>query len=80
MSDFFHSGSAKFENRFGMTETFKMEADQRKMAHANFCKCLNFVNNSRNCTKFEPHGELGFPFDFSCCDLGMPLAFTLGFL
>ena len=72
----------KFENRFSSTDTFKMAADQRKMAHANFCKCRNFVNNSRNCTKFESPGELGFPFDLSCFDLGVTsrdLSMTLTF-
>ena len=28
-----------------------------------FSKCHNFVNNSRNCTKFEAHGDLGCSFD-----------------
>ena len=29
-----------------------------------FSKCRNFVNNSRNCTKFEAQGDHGCPFDF----------------
>ena len=28
-----------------------------------FSKCRNFVNNSRNCTKFEVQGDHGCPFD-----------------
>ena len=35
-----------------------------------FSKCHNFVNNSRNCTKFEAPGELGGPFDFSFLKFG----------
>ena len=47
-----------FENRYGSTDTFKMAADQRKMTCAS--KCRNFVNNSRNCTKFEAQGGHDF--------------------
>ena len=66
-----------------MTDTFKMAADQRKMASAIFSKCRNFVNNSRNCTKFDVHGELGCPFEFSYFDLGVTsrdLSMTLTFV
>ena len=52
-----------FENRYGSTDTFKMAADQRKITF--FSKCRNFVNISRNCTKFEAQGDHGeCPFDF----------------
>ena len=36
-----------------------------------FSKCYDFVNNTRNCTKFEAQGELGCPFDFSYFDRGV---------
>ena len=36
-----------------------------------FPKCRNFVNNSRNCTKFEAQGGHGCPFDCWCFDLGV---------
>ena len=62
-----------------------MAADQRKMAHTNFFKMpYDFVNNSRDCTKFEAQvGGLGCPFDFSYFDLGVKsddLSMTLTFL
>ena len=68
---FFTRGSIEFKNRFGSTDTFKMVADQRKMAVPIFSKCCNFVYNSRNCTKFEAQGELGGSFDLSYFDLGV---------
>ena len=36
-----------------------------------FSKCRNFVNNSRNCTKFEVQGDHGCPFDFWYFDHGV---------
>ena len=60
-----------FENRYGSTDTFKMAADQRKMTCAIFSKCRNFVNNSRNCAKYEAQGDHGCPFDCCYFDLGV---------
>ena len=58
-----------FENRYGSTDTFKMAADQRKMTCAFFPKCRNFVNNSRNCTRFEALGGMGAPSIFDTLTL-----------
>ena len=60
-----------FEYRFGSTDTFKMAADQRKIACGIFSKCRNSGNNSRNCTIFGAPEDLGCPFDFSYFDLGV---------
>ena len=46
-----------------------MAADQRQKGVPFSSKCRNFVNNSRNCTKFEAQGNLGCFFDFSYFDL-----------
>ena len=60
-----------FENWFGLTDTFKMSANQRKMACTIFLKCCNSGNNSRNCTIFGAQENLGCSFDFLCFDRGV---------
>ena len=57
---------------------------KEKWRVAIFSKCRDFVNNSRDSTKFEAQGELGCPFDLSLVtfDLGVTsrdLSMTLTF-